>query len=140
MNNLKFSALLILLVIYLTFFTGCCPNQLTPPNSDAQVDIRGTILNINPAQVNSNILGTIYVEGLLYEDTSYDKAYISITSSTQIFKIDNLLSSSSQFIPIPFIELQTGMIVEVTFTGPVLESYPVQATAKKVLVLDAFAQ
>ena len=80
------------------------------------------------------------MEGPLYEDTSYDKAYISITSSTQIFKIDNLLSSSSQFIPIPFIELQTGMIVEVTFTGPVLESYPVQATAKKIVVFDTFAQ
>jgi len=140
MNNLKFSALLILLVIYLTFFTGCCPNQQFPPNSDDQVDIRGTILNIVLTQVKSDILGTIYVEGPLYEDTSYDKAYISITSSTQIFKIDNLLSSSSQFIPIPFIELQTGMIVEVTFTGPVLESYPVQATAKKIVVFDTFAQ
>lgn len=140
MNNLKFSALLILLVIYLTFFTGCCPNQLTPPNSDAQVDIRGTILNINPAQVNSNILGTIYVEGPLYEDTFYDKASIKITSSTLIYQVDNQLSSNDQFVQIPFSELQTGMMVEVTFTGPVLESYPVQATAKKVLVLDAFAQ
>jgi len=80
------------------------------------------------------------VEGPLYEDTSYDKAYISITPSTLIFKIDNLLSSNSQFIPIPFRELQTGMIVEVTFTGPVLESYPVQATAKKIVVFDTFAQ
>lgn len=140
MNNLKFSALLILLVISLTFFTGCCPNQLTPPNLDAQVDIRGTILNINPAQVNSNILGTIYVEGLLYEDTFYDKASIKITSSTLIYQVDNQLSSNDQFVQIPFSELQTGMMVEVTFTGPVLESYPVQATAKKVLVLDAFAQ
>lgn len=140
MNNLKFSALLILLVIYLTFFTGCCPNQLTPPNSDAQVDIRGTILNINPAQVNSNILGTIYVEGPLYEDTFYDKASIKITSSTLIYQVDNQLSSNDQFVQIPFSVLQTGMMVEVTFTGPVLESYPVQATAKKVLVLDAFAQ
>ena len=120
-------------------FTGCCPNQQFPPNSDDR-DIRGTILNIVLTQVKSDILGTIYVEGPLYEDTSYDKAYISITSSTQIFKIDNLLSSSSQFIPIPFIELQTGMIVEVTFTGPVLESYPVQATAKKIVVFDTFAQ
>lgn len=140
MNNLKFSALLILLVISLTFFTGCCPNQLTPPNSDAQVDIRGTILNINPAQVNSNILGTIYVEGPLYEDTFYDKASIKITSSTLIYQVDNQLSSNDQFVQIPFSVLQTGMMVEVTFTGPVLESYPVQATAKKVLVLDAFAQ
>lgn len=140
MNNLKFSALLILLVISLTFFTGCCPNQLTPPNLDAQVDIRGTILNINPAQVNSNILGTIYVEGPLNEDTFYDKASIKITSSTLIYQVDNQLSSNDQFVQIPFSVLQTGMMVEVTFTGPVLESYPVQATAKKVLVLDAFAQ
>jgi hypothetical protein len=140
MNNLKFSALLILLVISLTFFTGCCPNQLTPPNLDAQVDIRGTILNINPAQANSNILGTIYVEGPLYEDTFYDKASIKITSSTLIYQVDNQLSSNDQFVQIPFSVLQTGMMVEVTFTGPVLESYPVQATAKKVLVLDAFAQ
>ena len=140
MNNLKFSILLILLVISLTFFTGCCPNQFTPPNSDAQVDIRGTILNINPAQVNSNILGTIYVEGPLYEDTFYDKASIKIISSTLIYQVGNQLPSDNQFVQIPFSELQTGMMVEVTFTGPVLESYPVQATAKKVLVLDAFAQ
>lgn len=140
MNNLKFSALLILLVISLTFFTSCCPNQPTPPNSDAQVDIRGTILNIFPSQVNSDILGTIYVEGPLYEDTFYDKASIKITSSTLMYQVDNQLSSNDQFVQIPFSELQAGMMVEVTFTGPVLESYPVQATAKKVLVLDAFAQ
>ena len=91
-------------------------------------------------QVNSNILGTIYVEGLLYEDTFYDKASIKITSSTLIYQVDNQLSSNDQFVQIPFSELQTGMMVEVTFTGPVLESYPVQATTKKVLVLDAFAQ
>ncbi|MDD3715450.1 MAG: hypothetical protein PHU16_11440 [Atribacterota bacterium] len=140
MNSKKHIALYIILFFSIFLFTGCCPNQQFPPNSDDQVDIRGTILNIVLTQVKSDILGTIYVEGPLYEDTSYDKAYISITSSTQIFKIDNLLSSSSQFIPIPFIELQTGMIVEVTFTGPVLESYPVQATAKKIVVFDTFAQ
>lgn len=140
MNSKKFNALFIILFISLAFFTGCCPNQHFPPNSDTQIDIRGTILNINPAQINSAILGTIYVEGPLYEDTFYDKAYISITPSTLIFKIDNLLSSRNQFIPIPFSELQTGMMVEVTFTGNVLYSYPVQATAKKIVVLDAFAQ
>lgn len=140
MNSKKHIVLYIILFFSIFLFTGCCPNQQFPPNSDDQVDIRGTILNINPAQVNSNILGTIYVEGLLYEDTFYDKASIKITSSTLIYQVDNQLSSNDQFVQIPFSELQTGMMVEVTFTGPVLESYPVQATAKKVLVLDAFAQ
>ncbi|NLJ49080.1 MAG: DUF3221 domain-containing protein [Candidatus Atribacteria bacterium] len=140
MNSKKWITLFIILFIPLAFFTGCCLNQPFPPNSDTQIDIRGTILNINPAQVNFTILGTIYVEGSLYEDTFYDKAYISITPSTLIFKIDNRFSSNSQFIPIPFSELQTGMMVEVAFTGPVLESYPVQATAKKIVILDTFAQ
>ena len=105
MNNLKFSALLILLVISLIFFTGCCPNQLTPPNSDAPVDIRGTILNINPAQVNSNILGTIYVEGPLNEDTFYDKAYKN-NFFNPIYQVDNhfLMTIRSNSI---FSELQT---------------------------------
>lgn len=140
MNSKKHIVLYIILFFSIFLFTGCCPNQQFPPNSDDQVDIRGTILNINPAQVNSNILGTIYVEGPLNEDTFYDKASIKITSSTLIYQVDNQLSSNDQFVQIPFSELQTGMMVEVTFTGPVLESYPVQATAKKVLVLDAFAQ
>ena len=33
-------------------------------------------------------------------------------------------------------DLKEGCKVEATFTGPVMESYPVQATAKEVVILE----
>lgn len=91
------------------------------------IDIRGTITDIVPrTDRDSNVLGSILVEGRLDADTQYDKANITITNRTRI--------SSPDGSSLAFEALHVGQRVEVTFTGPVAESYPVQAAADRLVV------
>jgi len=90
-----------------------------------RIDIRGTVTNIT-------IFGdtaTILVEGERETDTYYDKASIRIDQKTLITK-----TPLSRAIDIS--EISIGNKVEATFTGPVLESYPVQAVAKLVNIIE----
>jgi beta-N-acetylhexosaminidase len=86
---------------------------------DDKIGIRGIItdLSMNDQQEVTNIL----VEGNVEEDTIYDKASVSITKDTKINAPE---------------KLKKGMKVEVIFTGPVAESYPVQGRAKVITVIE----
>jgi beta-N-acetylhexosaminidase len=59
----------------------------------------------------------------------YDKASIAITDKTKIIK----KATQKKFL---MDDLKEGVQVEVLLEGPVRESYPVQADAKEVRVLD----
>ena len=61
------------------------------------------------------------------DDTLYDSAIITISSDTKILK-----ENEETEIEV----LEEGLIVEVTFDGPVAESYPVQATAKEITIIE----
>ena len=139
MNNKTLLILTVFAFSSLFFLSGCCPSNPIPPDQNNSVHIRGTITEISPSQVGSDTLGFLFIEGSLYPDTSYDKAQVRITNSTIILKYSSQWNTDLTMEPTPFKELQVGMMVEVTFTGAVAESYPVQATAKKVVILDIFA-
>ena len=68
------------------------------------------------------------VEGQVEEDTEYDRASVKINADTMIQKDD-----MSRLFEIP--DLRVGDRVEVYFTGPVAESYPVQGTAAIVRII-----
>jgi hypothetical protein len=90
-----------------------------------RIDIRGKVTNIA-------IFGdtaTILIEGQQEADTYYDKASISIDQKTLITK-----TPLSRAIDIS--EISIGDKVEVTFIGPVRESYPVQAVGKLVNIIE----
>jgi beta-N-acetylhexosaminidase len=95
---------------------------------ESGVDIRGTITSVTPAEAEGDLLGSILVEGERSKDTSYDKASIRITRTTKVLGQDGKALAFEQLTP--------GLAVEAEFEGPVAESYPVQATASGVLVLD----
>lgn len=76
-------------------------------------------------------LGSIMVEGKIESDTEHDKASVSVKEKTKIFK-----QQGEDTVPGDFADIVTGSVVEVTFTGPVAESYPVQATAGEIVILD----
>ena len=95
---------------------------------ERDVDIRGTISSVAPAADGGELLGTILVEGERSRDTAYDKASIRITRKTKILGQDGKALAFEQLTP--------GLAVEAKFEGPVAESYPVQATAVGLLVLD----
>ena len=87
-------------------------------------NIRGTITNV--AATGNGI--TISIDGQLEEDTDYDRAVVTINQDTQITRQNGE--------PVTIDDLQDGIQVEACFTGPVAESYPVQATASGVVILE----
>lgn len=99
-------------------------NFIREPISD-KVNIRGIITNI---KVNNSEEGTIFVEGEIEEDTSYDKASIRVDGST-------IINISTTTTKLKLSDLKVGDKVEVDFKGPVAESYPVQTKAGRITVL-----
>jgi|GEM_PF-161130 len=118
--NLKKFALIVLSTAIIFSSAGC--NQ---SNVKDKVDIRGQITEI--LNNDGGIVG-ILVEGKVEQDTAYDKARVKIGKETKIYdgNTDKQLSLNN---------LKEGLKVEVVFTGPVAESYPVQATARTIKII-----
>lgn len=91
------------------------------------IDMTGKITSISPI-TDGGLLGTIIVEG---KGKGFDKAYIKITTDTGIS-----WSNGEKKQPANFNHLKVGQRVNIRFIGPVLQSYPVQAEAKEVLILS----
>ncbi len=71
-------------------------------------------------------IGSIRVEANPAEASGSDKAVVYITQATEIVRGDSARAD--------FAALATGQWVRVWFTGPVRESYPVQADAALVQI------
>ena len=100
----------------------------------ARADIRGAITEVNlldePAQ-KGGVLGSVLIEGVREKDTRYDKASVRITKKTTLTK-----RAGKERVPAKLADLKKGAKVQATFTGPVAESFPVQATAREILILE----
>jgi hypothetical protein len=100
---------------------------------DAGADVRGTVTGLLPATEGmrqKGILGFVRIEGSGQHDTRYDKATVTITDTTRILWRDGKIERT-----IPLDSVPRGAEVEARFIGPVRESYPVQATASRLVVL-----
>jgi Protein of unknown function (DUF3221) len=107
-------------------------NSGTHRQDDA--DIRGNITNIHragDATGNDKLLGTIMIEGVKEANTNFDKASARVTNETRIFD-----RRGKERKPASFDTLKTGQKVAARFVGPVAESYPVQATASEIMILN----
>lgn len=80
----------------------------------------------NISDISSN---TILIEGIWAKGNQYDKAYVSFDEDTIIVNGN----TEEGFNARNFVE---GMMVKVIFDGPVKESYPVQAKARKIMVCE----
>lgn len=100
-----------------------------PASTVDGADIRGEISSFESVESDNGVVAQILVEGQIDDDTSYDRALVSITSRTVIVQ-----PGVATFAPITFRDLTPGRRVQVLFTGPVAESYPVQATALQVVI------
>jgi hypothetical protein len=100
---------------------------------DEKVSIRGMPASVSPADEDgkkAGILGTVLLEGRKDKDTEYDKATVKVTRATKIYRqVGRDLKEAS------FDDLKPGVRMEVQFQGPVGESFPVQATAGKIVIL-----
>lgn len=114
-----YKKLLLILSIMIFALVGCQKKE--------NIDIRGEIVSIDLS--DDNKVASILVQGELEEDTKHDNASIKVDDSTTIYQGNTKNKVSLD-------ELQVGMIVEAVFDGPVAESYPVQAKAKTVRIIE----
>lgn len=97
-------------------------------------DIRGTITSIDPVNPEgraSDVVGSVLIEGSIEADTQVDKASVTITRATRILRQEGEGRRA-----VTFEALEVGQRVQARFTGPVAESYPVQATAAEIVILE----
>jgi hypothetical protein len=90
------------------------------------IGIRGVVTNI--VQGKDGI--TMLVEGKLEHDTSFDKASVTVNMKSTVLRGRTAITGLFAFS-----EIRKGDTVEVTFNGPVAESYPVQGVAATVRLL-----
>ena len=98
-----------------------------------KVSLRGMAASVtaaNDEQLKAGVLGELLMEGKKDKDTEYDKAIVKVTKSTKIFKM-----VGGDLKPATFDDLKSAGKMEIQFTGPVAESFPVQATAGKIIIL-----
>jgi endonuclease/exonuclease/phosphatase family metal-dependent hydrolase len=99
-----------------------------------KADIRGRITKISRADSsggNERVLATLLVEGTGEDKPRFDKAFVKVTASTGI----NIIRDQERRT-VSLEELRVGDQVEARFMpGPVLMSYPVQATAATISII-----
>lgn len=132
MTNVKFIGLISLvgiLIVGYGFLNTVMPENAAVKNEN---NMKGYILNISNAQQNNKeIIGSVLVDGTMDSDNQSTPVSFKITKKTEIFKQLN-----GENYLITFDELKTGQNVEITSTGPMLMSYPAQAGADKIVVLE----
>ena len=100
---------------------------------DEKVSIRGMPASVSPADEDgkkAGVLGTLLMEGRKDKDTEYDKAMVKVTKATKIFQ-----QIGGDLKPASFDDLKPGVRLEIRFQGPVNESFPVQATAGRIVIV-----
>lgn len=103
------------------------PKKVEPPKAD----VRGQVTKVTPSRAKG-VVGSILVEGSKEKDTQHDKASVRLTSTTKFYK----WSSNGKKVEAKFGDVTEGSKVQCVFTGPVAESYPVQAVASEVIILE----
>ena len=119
------------------FCTACTGGSAAPvpvgePDAPAaaKVDVRGRITNMSFRPDDSGM--TLRVEGEKEADTSVDKASVSTRENvTKLFR----RKADGTREPITMMAFRNGQTIEATFSGPVAESYPVQATAAEIVII-----
>jgi len=124
------------LVITAFLLAGCLVAESAPQAaSPAKTHIRGSVTNVtasNDQAKQKGQLAVLMIEGAMTKDTMYDKASVKVTAQTVIKKMVGKDRKDAKLE-----DLKVGAKVEAMFVGPVAESYPVQATAGEILILEA---
>lgn len=106
-------------------FAGCTP--ATKP-IETEADFIGFITEIHPVQ-ERGISGRISVES--HADKIVTKYTITIENETLIFEQDG-----DDLRNATFAALENKQWVQIWFSGPVMESWPMQATAQQVVIIE----
>jgi len=97
-----------------------------PSDSDSQLVVYGVAGNITELTNNGNGTMTILVEGDLDNNgADYDRGYVTVNDDTVIY-LDQEVGMEA---------LEEGQYVNVFLQGDVMESYPIQATARQINII-----
>lgn len=107
---------------------GGQPDQSADPS--ASVSSKDTPNGIDPAQP-TGIVAIMVEADSQSGKTPYDKASVSLRKSPELLK-----KQGDSLVPATLDDLREGTRVEVSFDGPVAESYPVQATAGMIVIVE----
>jgi len=110
------------------------PAPTTPQGGGATVDARGRVTSVSTAAPGGDVLGSFLVEGPKDPALVCDKAWLTVTTDTRFYR-----RTPDGDVPLDAVSvalLEPGVRVEVTITGPVAESYPVQATAATITIVE----
>lgn len=97
--------------------------------------VRGTVTAVyilDATAQDRGVVATLRVEGPAAEDVVADKADVSVTTDTRFYRLVDGKRAALE----PDLATIKGTRVEVELVGPVAESYPVQATAGTVTILQ----
>lgn len=117
--------LLCALILNIQICSGCTLPVMDQSGSDAKTAIPRTAPSII-GQVTALALPTIIVEEKPTEPHGSAKARVRITNDTQVLRRGEDGMGTAK--------LQVGQQVKVWFIGPVMESYPLQATAGVIVI------
>jgi len=112
-----------LLLVFTAAFLGCAS---TAKPIETEADFIGFITGIHP-NGERDILGRISVES--HADKIVSRYIITITNETSIFQQDG-----NNLRQVDLEALEDKQWVRIWFTGPVMESFPVQGTAGQVVI------
>jgi beta-N-acetylhexosaminidase len=109
------------------------PEDPEPKKKDEpppKADVRGEVKSVTGLKAK-DLVANILVEGAKEKDTQHDKASVTLTNATKVY-----VWAGGKKREAKLGDVKQGVTVQCTFTGPVLESYPVQARAAEVLILE----
>lgn len=101
------------------------PKVVPPPKAD----IRGKVESIMELKGRA-VIGSLRIVGVKEKDTQYDQAVVRILGTTKFYRWKDGKTVNAQLA-----DIKAGDAVQAVFTGPVAESFPVQATASEVILL-----
>lgn len=128
MNRYRSSVVRYLLLVVVAACSSRSANEAAPAT---EPDIRGTLTKVNVAVEP----WTMLVEEKPEESSGSAKASVRLTPETRILK--RAAGEVGRAAPE---ELAVGQTVSVWFSGPVMESYPVQATAATLVIEEPAAR
>jgi beta-N-acetylhexosaminidase len=118
-------AALIVSVVLIASSAAC---QKAPPSTEPS--IRGVVTSVERAETGIQMRVVWTNDATVGQMAEYDAAQISTDSKTDFF---DRPGGNGEAQPLDAMELAVGDVVEVWFSGPVAESYPVQAGASDVV-------
>jgi beta-N-acetylhexosaminidase len=110
-----------MLLLLTALAAACAPRAARAPAGPPSIE--GRVTAVDRAGERT---GSIRVEANPSDRSGSDKAVVRITQGTEIVRADSTRAD--------FNALANGQWVRVWFTGPVRESYPVQADAARVQI------